>query len=300
MLLYTPMNAFTIKDLENLTGIKAHTIRIWEQRYSFLKPQRTDTNIRYYSNEELKKILNVALLNKYGFKISHIDKMSDEEMIEKIHGINGQEAGLERLLNAMIQCMVDMDLEGFERLINEYIVQKGIERAIEQVIFPFLERIGVLWMTGHINPAQEHLVSNLIRQKMIVGIDSIKPTYHADKSCVLFLPEGEYHELGLLFVHYLMRSEGIAVSYLGTNVPFKDIEYVINIKKPDFIYTHLTSVSNAFSFDRFIQQTIKRFASTPMIISGRMASTYESKIPPHIHFKRSLKEVMEFIRGAVE
>lgn len=289
------MNAFTIKDLENLTGIKAHTIRIWEQRYGFLKPQRTDTNIRYYSNEELKKILNIALLNKYGFKISHIDKMSDAEMTEKIYEINHQDAVQERLLNAMIQGMVDMDMPGFEKVMNDYILQKGIEKTIQYLIFPFLERIGVLWMTGHINPAQEHLVSNLIRQKVLVGIDALKMPLHPTKTCVLFLPEGEYHELGLLYVHYLLRARGIAVYYLGSNVPLSDIEYIVQHKSPDFIYTHLTSVSNAFSFERFLGQIMSRTGNASLVISGRMASTYEAKIPSQIVFKKSIREVVDFV-----
>src|SRR6476660_7968351 len=159
------MNAFTIKDLENLSGIKAHTIRIWEQRYNFLKPQRTFTNIRYYSNDELKTILNIALLNKYGYKISHIDKMSPEEIREKILSLNQQEAQQERIVNDLIRNMVDLDMEAFEQTLDNYILARGIERSILQIIFPFMERIGVLWMTNHINPAQEHLVSNIVRQK---------------------------------------------------------------------------------------------------------------------------------------
>jgi DNA-binding transcriptional MerR regulator len=293
------MNAFTIKDLENLTGIKAHTIRIWEQRYTFLRPQRTDTNIRYYNNEELKKILNISLLNKYGFKISHIDKMSEDDMKQKILGINNIHAQQERIVNALIQAMVDMNLELFEALIEDHIKVKGIEKTIHQIIFPFMERIGVLWITDHINPAQEHLVSNIIRQKLIVGTEAVSPLFQLKKSGLLFLPEGEYHELGLLFVQYLLKSRGIKVFYLGANVPLEDVEYVVKYKQPDFIYTHLTSVSSVFNFEKFIQQSLKRFNATPLIISGRLAANYEKKIPSQIHFKRSLQEVTEFITELV-
>ena len=163
------MHSFTIKDLENLSGIKAHTIRIWEQRYSFLKPSRTDTNIRFYSNDELKTILNVALLNKYGFKISHIDKMNEGEIKDKILSLNQIEAQQERIINSLIQYMIDLDMENFEKLLNGFITSRGIEKTITQIIFPYLEKIGILWLTNHINPAQEHLVSNIIRQKLIVG-----------------------------------------------------------------------------------------------------------------------------------
>src|SRR4029078_5656384 len=135
------MIKFTIKDLENLSGIKAHTIRIWEQRYQFLKPSRTVTNIRYYSNEELKKILNIALLNKYGFKISHIDKMCEEEGREKILSLTHLEAMQDRIVNELIQCMVDLDMDKLEDILDNYIKSKGIERTITQIIFPFLDRI---------------------------------------------------------------------------------------------------------------------------------------------------------------
>lgn len=293
------MNAYTIKDLENLTGIKAHTIRIWEQRYSFLKPQRTDTNIRYYNNEELKRILNISLLNKYGFKISHIDRMSDDEIRTKLLHINNADAQQERLVNQLIQSMIDMDLEHFEATMEEHIKSRGIEKTIHQVIFPFMERIGLLWITGHINPAQEHLVSNIIRQKMIVGIESVKPMFQLKKAGVLFLPEGEFHELGLLFIQYLLRSRGLRVFYLGSNVPLADVEFVIKHKNPDFVYTHLTAVSSAFSFDKFLHQSLQRIGNTPLIISGRLAAGYEKKIPPQIHFKRSLQEVTEFITELV-
>ena len=293
------MNAFTIQDLENLTGIKAHTIRIWEQRYNFLKPQRTDTNIRYYNNEELKKILNISLLNKYGFKISHIDRMTEEDMKNKILSINNIHAQQERIVNALIQSMVDMNLEGFEDSLEEYIRAKGIEKTIHQIIFPFMERIGVLWITGHINPAQEHLVSNIIRQKLIVGTEAVNPLFQLKKTGLLFLPEGEYHELGLLFIQYLLKSRGLRVLYLGANVPMDDVEYVAKYKNPDFIYTHLTSVSSVFNFDKFIHQSLKRFGNIPLIISGRLAATYEKKIPSQIHFKKSLQEVTEFITNLV-
>jgi methanogenic corrinoid protein MtbC1 len=289
------MNAFTIKDLENLTGIKAHTIRIWEQRYSFLKPNRTNTNIRYYTNEELKKILNIALLNKYGYKISHIDRMTEPEITEKIFTLNNALAQQERVINDLIQTMVDMDTESFSETLSEYIKHRGIEKTISQIIFPFMERIGVLWMTGHIIPAQEHLMSNIIRQKMIVAIDSAKSLLNVDKTGLLFLPEGEYHELGLLFVYYMLKSRGAKVLYLGANVPIDDVQYVIRELKPDFLFTHLTSVSHGFNFDRFINQAVKKFDNAPFLISGRLAHTYEKKIPPSIHFKRSLQEVTEFI-----
>ena len=289
------MNIFTIKDLENLSGIKAHTIRIWEQRYQFLKPSRTGTNIRYYSNEELKKILNIALLNKYGFKISHIDKMDDREVREKILSLTQIQAQQEKIINELIQCMVDLNVEAMEEIIDGYIQSKGIERSIIQIIFPFMEKIGILWVTNHINPAQEHLVTNIIRQKLIVGIEGVSTSLKVNKIVLLFLPEGEYHELGLLFMYYLLKSRGIVSIYLGANVPMADVEYVARLKKPDYLYTHITAGGHNFNFDKFIHTINRKFAGTPMLISGQLTQTYEKKIPPSIALKKSFSEVMEFI-----
>lgn len=289
------MNAFTIKDLENLSGIKAHTIRIWEQRYTFLRPQRTDTNIRYYNNEELKKLLNVALLNKYGFKISHIDKMNEAEIQDRILSLSQVQAQQERIINELIQSMVDLNIDGFEAALDNYIMARGIERTITQIIFPYLEKIGILWSTNHIVPAQEHLVTNIIRQKLIVGIESINTHMQVNKSVLLFLPEGEHHELGLLFIFYLLRSRGVKVIYLGANVPISDVEYVVKVKSPDFAYCHLTSLANNFNFDKFLNNLSFKVKSVPVIISGQVTQQYRKTAPQGIHLKRSLSEVMEYI-----
>ncbi|MBX2918389.1 MAG: MerR family transcriptional regulator [Ferruginibacter sp.] len=289
------MHSFTIKDLEKLSGIKAHTIRIWEQRYSFLKPARTDTNIRYYSNEELKTILNVALLNKYGFKISHIDKMKDAEMKEKILLLSQQEAQQERIVNSLIQYMVDLDMENFEKLLDSFIATRGIEKTILQIIFPYLNKIGILWLTNHINPAQEHLVSNIIRQKLIVGIQHVESRVHSQKSVLLFLPEGEYHELGLLFVNYLLKSRGVSTYYLGCCISNDDVEFVATLKKPDYLYTHLTTCGTKFNLDKFITAISKKITTIPIVISGQLTLSYHKKLTAPILFKKSFSEVMDFV-----
>jgi MerR family transcriptional regulator, light-induced transcriptional regulator len=289
------MNAFTIKDLENLSGVKAHTIRIWEQRYSFIKPQRTDTNIRYYSNEELKTILNISLLNKYGYKISHIDKMLPEEIRDKIISLSNVQAQHERIVNEMIRYMVDLDIDKFETLLDNYIIARGVDKTITQIIFPFLERIGILWLTNHINPAQEHLVTNVIRQKLIVGIEGVFTHIQVNKSVLLFLPEGEHHELGLLYMYYLLKSRGVKTLYLGANVPVKDIEFVSKLKKPDYLYTHLTSVGSNFNFEKFLHQVEIRLTDFPLVISGQLTQHYKKKVPSKVNFKHSLQEVIEYV-----
>ena len=289
------MNDFTIRDLENLSGIKAHTIRIWEHRYSFLKPRRTDTNIRYYSNEELKTLLNIALLNKYGYKISHIDKMSPEELGKKVLELTHPDAAQERLIHDLVRSMIDMDMEVFESALDNFIFSRGIDKTIVEIIFPFLERVGLLWMTNHIHPGQEHLVSNIIRQKILVGIESVLPVTKAKKLVLLFLPEGEHHELGLMYTYYLLKVRGARLLYLGADVPFEDLVMVAKLKEPDYIYTHLTSKPRNFNLEKYLAMYSVRLPGIPLIVSGRQAWIPPRKEYPSIEFKSSLQDVINFI-----
>jgi DNA-binding transcriptional MerR regulator len=289
------MNSFTIKDLENLSGIKAHTIRIWEQRYSFLKPQRTGTNIRYYTSEELRTILNIALLNKNGFKISHINKMDHSEISEKLVSLTDSQAQQEKRVNDLISSMIIMDVDNFEAILDQNIWALGIDKTITQLIFPFLERIGMLWQTNHINPAQEHLVSNVIRQKLLVGIESIVPIIQPGKTVLLFLPEGEFHELGILYMHFLLKTRGIRVWYLGANVPAKDVVYVAGIKKPQHLYTHITCIPGNFKLEKYLNLLREQISETPIIVSGQLALVQQKQLSKSIDLKRSMAEVMEYI-----
>lgn len=291
------MISFTIKDLENLSGIKAHTLRIWEQRYNFLKPLRSDTNIRYYNNDELKVILNIAILNKYGFKVSHINRMTEEERIEKILSLHAVEAQNERVVNDLLQRMIDMDIKGFEEVLDLYIATKGIEKTITQIIFPYLEKIGILWMTNHVNPAQEHLVSNIIRQKLIVGIDRMQQLFKLKTTVLLFLPENEHHELGLLFLHYILKQKGVNVIYLGADIPLKDVAYVVQHHKTDYIYTHLTTVTRSFNIEKFIQSAMKIFPHNNLVISGGVTQGSASGMIDNARIIRSFSEVMQFVHN---
>ena len=291
------MSSYSIKDLEQISGIKAHTIRIWEQRYQFLQPSRTTTNIRTYSSNELKTILNVSLLNKYGFKISHIDKMTSEQMEEKILSINQLDAQKERVVNNLIKEMVSMNMLGFEQQLDIYIAQKGIEKTINEIIFSFLERVGILWVTNHINPAQEHLATNVLRQKIIYGIEKLPPITKHNKRVILFLPEAEYHEIGLLFVHFLLKLNGVYVDYLGANVPMVDLEYLVKTNKVDYLFSHLTLPAKKFKFDKFINQLAEFSKVSSIILSGQLIQDYKGPIPAGIQLKRSLNDTLQFIQS---
>lgn len=288
---------FSITDISNLTGIKAHTLRIWEQRYNFLKPGRTGTNIRSYSGEELKTILNVALLNKNGFKISHISKMDGKTINEKVLSLTSPAAKQDKVINSLIVEMIGVNMERFENILDSYIGSCGIEEAILQIIFPFLERIGILWATDHINPAQEHLVSNIIRQKILVGIELTKVTAKEEKQVCLFLPEGEFHELSLLFVAFLLKKQRISIIYLGANIPLDDVEFIVHLKKPDYLYTHITTAGQDFNFHKFLATVANKFPHSKIFISGKVTWYYPGKVPANIILKKTLNEVVEFVSG---
>lgn len=223
------MNRFQIRDLEEFSGVKAHTIRVWEKRYGLLAPDRTDTNIRTYSLNELKVILNVAFLNQNGYKISKIAALSptDREQLVKEVASTHVSVGSE-VLNSLKLAMLSFDEVLFDSVSSKFRDVHGFRALVEQVYVPLLEKIGLLWQSNAICPAQEHFVSNLIRHKIIIATGSL-PLNSAkrERVFVLYLPENEIHELGLLYVDYLLRARGEHTVYLGQSVPVADLEQVV-------------------------------------------------------------------------
>lgn len=236
------MADYKIRDIELLTGIKAHTIRIWEKRYQLLSPSRTDTKIRTYNDDELLLLLNIAMLNKHGIKISHIAELTPQEIALKVAdlaGTTGNDTYIEQLIVALIQ----MDERLFRSTLTGLIGQYGVTETYQRYVITFLERIGVMWMVGSINPAQEHFISNLIRQRIVAEIESL-PTPNANQPKVLlFLPEHEWHELGLLLYHYHLRERGFYTIYLGQSLPYSALLDTVELIRPKWLLTSwLTSV----------------------------------------------------------
>ncbi|MBY0433434.1 MAG: MerR family transcriptional regulator, partial [Cyclobacteriaceae bacterium] len=209
------MGKYSIKELEKLSGIKAHTIRIWEKRHRIILPERTDTNIRYYSDDDLKKIINISLLNNNGVKISKIANLSTDELVKQVHVLSENKSNTDIHIDQLVVAMIDMEEENFEKILAGLIIRYGFEKTIIEIVYPFLEKIGILWHTGNITPAQEHFISHLVRQKIIVAIDSLALAPKTSTRVVLFLPDEELHELGLLFHHYLVKKAGFRTYYLG-------------------------------------------------------------------------------------
>lgn len=287
--------SFSIKELESLSGIKAHTIRIWEQRYGFLKPSRTQTNIRTYSNDELKTLLTVALLNKHGYKISHIDNMPPDQRRQEVMLLNNTDAQDEQLVNDMIGCMIDLDFIQFENLLARHIAEHDIFTTISGIVFRFLEKVGILWQTARINPAHEHVASCIVRQKLISGIDQLPLSVKKTPLFLLFLPEAEHHELGLLFVYYLLKKQGMPVIYLGGNVPLKDVGYVVEHKAPAYLYMHLSSFPHKQNFTKYIQALSQAAPGSQIVLSGALVEMHQKTFPQNMQPLKSLSAVTSFI-----
>lgn len=263
------MKGYSIKDLENITGIKAHTIRIWEQRYGILKPNRTDTNIRKYSNDELKYILNVSFLNNNGYKISQISRMDNDEMGQTVLKLSEKSFDYTNQVDSLVVAMVEMNEERFEKMIATNILKLGFEKTITHVIFPLLNKIGVMWLADAINPAQEHFITNLIRQKIIVATDGQVVNYSASaKRFLLFLPEGELHEIGLLYLNYIIKSRKGHSLYLGQSVPFEDMVKTTDVYNPDFICLLITYQIHGFELEEYIQLIANSVSNKRILLTG--------------------------------
>ena len=288
------MGQYSIKELEQLSGIKAHTIRIWEKRHKIIEPSRTATNIRYYSDLDLKKIINVSLLNTYGIKISKIADMSLDDVNKKVLEISELQNDKGVHIDQMVIAMIDMEEELFEKILNNLILRFGFEKTITEIIYPFLEKIGILWQTQNITPAHEHFISNLIRQKIIVAIDGLPIPPKNSKKILLFLPEGEMHELGLLFYHFLIRKSGYRTYYLGQNVPHEDLISVYKVHQPDFMLTSITS-NLTVSIEKYLEQLTNDFGQTKILASGYQVQKFNGCKNGNIQTFSTALELSKFI-----
>ena len=300
------MAAYSIRELENLSGIKAHTIRIWEKRYGLIAPERTSTNIRSYCDTELKKLLNISILNRNGLKISKIAQLSPEEIVAKITQFTQDVTSTESQIESLTVAMIDLDEYRFEQLLARSIIQFGFEEAITRVLYPFFVRIGIMWQTGSVNAAQEHFITNLVKQKFYVAIDGlVVNTRQNARTFVFFLPEGELHEIGLLFSCYLARKHGFRTIYLGQSLPLNYLDEVIKIRQADFLYTTLISSYHGMDSLGYIKALSDKFSDRTIYISGSQVTGISENIPGNVkilfspeQFTQELKKLQAEIAPA--
>ena len=236
--------SFSIRDLENLSGIKSHTIRIWEKRYGLLAPERTDTNIRTYDLANLQKLLNVTLLYNNGLKISKIAKIPETDIPLRVRELVANKSAKNHAINAFKLAMMNFDHAMFQKTYNSLLAERSFRDIFWDVFIPLLEELGLLWQTHTIGPAHEHFITNLIKQKIYTStekLQAIEPTKD-DKIFALFLPENEIHEIGLLFINYEILLRGYKTIFLGQTMP---VEYLDDLEKyyDNLIYLSYFTVS---------------------------------------------------------
>lgn len=289
------MGKYSIKELEKLSGIKAHTIRIWEKRHHLVTPERTQTNIRYYSDDDLKKIINVSVLNNNGVKISKIVDLTAEQINQKVGELSEATNSIDIYIDQLVLAMIDMEEEQFEKILSSLVLKFGFEKTVLEIVYPFLEKIGVLWLTNNITPAQEHFISNLVRQKMIVAIDALPLPPKTSRKALLFLPENELHELGLLFYHYVVKKLGFRTYYLGQTVPHKDLIYVANHHKPEVVITALTNGPTPHAMKNYLTKLSTDLGSAKIFISGSAVKKANPELPPNMQQFRNALEIKQLL-----
>ncbi|MCR6639676.1 MAG: MerR family transcriptional regulator [Sporocytophaga sp.] len=274
--------SYSIKDLEILTNIKSHTIRIWEKRYGILSPDRSDTNIRRYSNDDLKKLLNVSFLNQHGFKISKIAEMSDLEIRQKVQALNLGNSEENSLIDSLIVAMIELNEAYFLKIFHAATIRLGFEGIVTEVLYPFFGRIGVMWQTGAINPAQEHFVSNIVRQKLIAATDALSYVPRQDLPAVmLLLPENEMHEMALLFYNYALRSRQYPTIYLGQVVPLDSLERIVQITCPQILLACMTNQMDYSSIQEMIKNMAEVFEGN-ILLTGSALKEYSLPLPANV------------------
>ncbi|RXP61933.1 MerR family transcriptional regulator [Lutibacter sp. HS1-25] len=245
---------FTIKDLESFSGIKAHTIRIWEKRYNLLEPNRTDSNIRYYDILNLQKLLNVSLLNNHGIKISKIADLSDSQILANVREVISKNGVESQSSNMLKLAMLNFDEALFVKTYNGLLTKLSFREIVKKVFLPFLNEIGMLWQISSITPAHEHFITNLIKQKFYTNIESVQLSEPSSNSRLfaLYLPLNEIHELGLLYLHYELLLHGYKSIYLGQSVPISNLADVLKVHETCCFVSFLTVEPSKITVDEYI------------------------------------------------
>jgi MerR family transcriptional regulator, light-induced transcriptional regulator len=265
------MQTYPINELERLTGIKAHTIRIWEKRYGLVAPERTDTNRRVYSDDQVRKLLNVSTLLAKGYKISKIAALSEGEINTEVQKDDKNEvtytiyAGY---INDLVKSMITFDEPAFEKIIAAAAMRLGMYEAILHVIYPFLNKIGLLWSTDQTEPVQEHFATNIIKRKLMVAIDGLLPPTEKNSTFLLFLPKGEWHDIGLLFANYIIRSKGYKTIYLGQDVPDANIEKLVQATNPKYMLLFYIAARPKEEITKQSGTLAKLSAGTHVLVAG--------------------------------
>lgn len=288
------MNTFTIRDIENLCGIKAHTLRIWEQRYQLLSPKRKAGNHRLYDGEDLRYLLRIAYLYHNGHKISAIARLNEKEICDLALSLSVSGGSSEIFVNHLTEASMDFEPDRFDKVLHNVILHMGFEKSITQVIFPFLQKIGLLWLTGHTIPAQEHFASALIAKKLHVAINGLDdPSGGRTKNVLLYCPKAEFHEIPLLYMRYLMKKNGISTIYFGKDIAIGELEYYCARKPVSHLYFHLVTNLLRCEPEQYIKKLSGLFPDKQIVASGGRIQLIRNSYP-NVRVLKNLEEMQAF------
>ena len=286
---------FSISDIEGLIGIKAHTIRAWEIRYNIVPPKRTPTNIRYYDEADLKALLNIVALNENGYKISKIAQMSKKKIADLVTQLRTDWNNNTVQVLSLSDATLKYDEIAFSEILAGCIKEMGLTKTMDIVLFPFMKRIGMLWQTGTIDPSHEHFASNLIRDRIIVEIDRLKkPLLDEPRRFLLFLPEAEMHETGLLFARYLLKRCGHDTLYLGQEIPYADVKKVVESYKPDYAFIVLTSLNLGKDINKILGKVMENL-NVPLLVAGSLISEFDILVDDHLKPLKNVCDIVDFL-----
>lgn len=290
------MAIYSIRDLEKLTGIKAHTIRMWEQRYDLIAPARTSTNIRYYTDEHLRHLFNVALLNRHGLKISKLARMGADEIANRVSEIAQNNNSANTQIDALTLAMIDLDEATFHKIFSAFIAENGFEQTMLNLVYPFLNKLNVLWLTNSVSPAHEHFIGNLIRRKIMCAIDKEPREIGPEAATfLLYLPEGEPQELTLLFMHYLLRNRGQKVIYLGLGNSVGDVRDACQVAHPDYVFTILQEPLPRQSIQSYLDQVSQLLPGGRLLLTGAQLYIGPLRLPDNVRILNGLPDTLQLL-----
>jgi len=266
------MRHYTLYALEKLTGIKTATIRVWERRYNIIKPKRTETNRRWYDDDDLKRLINISVIYHSGIKISKIAKYSGSELEEKAEFLTMDSPISDTHIKSLIVAMLNFNGNAVNEILLRSIINSGFEETFSNVVFPFLRRVGIMWHTGSVNTGAEHFITNIFRGRLISAIDSLPPANDPkSKRVIMFLPDNELHELGLLFYAYLIRKLGHEVLYLGQMTPFPALAEVDEKWHSDILFTGVLTDISISKLQEYLNNLSSTFKSHKILVAGSLA-----------------------------
>lgn len=290
------MVAYSIKDLESLSGVKAHTLRIWEKRYKIIEPSRTKSNIRYYKDDDLQKILNITLLNRKGYKISKIANMPSHEIKQKVAKYTEVGSVFEDQLDSMMLAMFELDETKFNIILDHQISAIGFEEAMNIVVYPLLDKLSMMWLAGSVKGVHENFVNNIIRRKTMVETEKLSRSETETKfRCLIYLPENESHELSLLFLHYLLVKNKAKVINLGMGVPLIDVLEGQNIFKANYIFSIFNDSFSETPLQPYLNELTKNIKNADILISGFQTASQNLDLPDNVHILNSIEHLKEFL-----